>query len=204
TAWVRADVVPPFYVETSSTCTHRPPISDKTISDFTLTSGSLLPFSGKRQHNLPEAGVGLHTLMRVANLIHCIHTVDHRPNPPVRDQRQNGGRKATDRVGFLFDRARAKRRPDNGCPLPHDQAEIDVGFRAGSGADTDNSTTYRKPFQTGRKIIAANEVDNDINAAAIRPLVYRLHKFLRRLRNSNGLSESQFQVAHPIDFVDVS
>src|SRR5438067_2710609 len=99
---MRADIEPPFYVEISSNCTHRPPISDKTISDFTLTSGSLLPFSGKRQHNLPEAGVGLHTLMRIANLIDWIHTIDHRPNSPMRDQRQNGGCKATDDVGFLF------------------------------------------------------------------------------------------------------
>ena len=35
---------------------------------------------GKRQHDFPEAGVGFHTLMRVADFVCRINTVDHRTN----------------------------------------------------------------------------------------------------------------------------
>src|SRR4051812_14494933 len=116
------------------------------------------------QYDLSEGLVGLHQLVRGADLLEWEDAVDHRSESPRIEHRHHALRELTRELDLLLDRARTEHRPDDRQPLAQQQVHLELRGSARRQTNHDGASARRQHPQISIEIISADEVDDRVHA----------------------------------------
>src|ERR1700681_4362763 len=103
--------------------------------------------------------------MGLAGLLKRGGAVGERLNPTGIEQRPYLAPQRRRHRAFIGDAARAQTRAGERQALAHDRAEIDLGDHAALRRDTDMETLNREAAQIFLNVVAADHIEDDIDAA---------------------------------------